>query len=199
MHTPYPQLEFIDHDALLVIDMQNDFFEDGTLPVPGAKHIVPRLNQYLRHFSSRELPVFASRCWHPPSHCSFVAQGGPWPQHCVAGTRGAEFYSDLKLPLGCPVISKGHIVDRDAYSAFQGTELDPLLRERGVRRVFVAGLATDYCVKNTVIDVLKHGLPAFVLVDAIAAVNLKANDSKHALEEMRHHGAVMINIESVAT
>ncbi len=193
------QLEFIKHDALIVVDMQNDFFDDGSLPVPGIKKIVPRMNEYLRRFAALDLPVFATRCWHPPGHCSFVAHGGQWPQHCVAGTRGAEFHPDLKLPLGCPVISKGHLIDRDAYSAFAGTELDPLLREKGVRRVFVAGVATDYCVKHTVIDVQKHNLPAFVLVDAIAAVNQQPDDAARALKEMRQAGAVMINIESVVS
>lgn len=198
-HRPYEQLEFIPHDTLIVVDMQNDFFEGGSLPVPGAKKIVPRLNQYLRHFAALDLPVFATRCWHPPGHCSFIGQGGAWPAHCVAGTHGAEFYPDLKLPLGCPVISKGHLIDRDAYSAYAGTELDSLLREKGVRRVFVAGVATDYCVKHTVMDVLKHGLPAFVLSDAIAAVNQSPEDAQHAIREMRHAGAVLIDIESVAT
>jgi len=195
---PLPQLEFIPHDALIVVDMQNDFFEGGALPVPGAGAIVSRLNHYLRAFAAANLPVFATRCWHPAGHCSFVEQGGEWPTHCVVGTQGAQFYPELKLPLGCPVISKGQIIDRDAYSAFQGTELDPLLRERGVRRVFIAGVATDYCVKHTVIDVLRHQLPAFVMTDAIAAVNLTPGDGARALEEMRHHGAVFMNIESVA-
>ncbi|MEY3201855.1 MAG: Nicotine deamidase [Pseudomonadota bacterium] len=198
MPIPLPQLEFVPHDALLVVDMQNDFFEDGALPVKGARAIVPKVNRYLSFFAQAQLQVFATRCWHPPGHCSFVEQGGAWPAHCVAGTPGAAFYPDLKLPLGCPVISKGHLVDRDAYSAFQGTDLDCQLRERHVARVFVAGLATDYCVKHTVLDVLRHGLPAFVLVDAIAAVNLAAEDGKHAIDAMRQAGAVLINIESVA-
>lgn len=195
---PYPQLEFVTGDALIVVDMQNDFFEHGALPVPGAKPIVPRVNRYLRLFAERQLPVFATRCWHPPGHCSFKDQGGPWPQHCVAGTTGAEFHPELKLPPGCPVVSKGILVDRDAYSAFQGTELDPWLRERSVRRVFVAGLATDYCVKHTALDVIEHQLPAFVLVDAVAAVNVAPGDGDRALEQLRHAGVVLVDIESVA-
>ena len=196
-HPVYPQLQIVPHDALIVVDMQNDFFAEGSLPVPHARAVVPRLNQYLKHFSTPDTPVFATRCWHPPDHCSFHAQGGPWPAHCVAGSWGAQFHAELKLPLGCPVISKGHLQDRDAYSAYQGTELDALLREKGVKRVFVAGLATDYCVKHTVLDVLRHGLPAFVLMDAIAAVNVSPGEDERALAEMRAAGAVLVDIEAV--
>jgi nicotinamidase/pyrazinamidase len=191
-----PHLRFVKHDALIVVDMQNDFFPGGALGIAGAPSVLEVLNHYLAHLIGTDVLVFATRCWHPANHCSFTAQGGPWPAHCVAGTSGAEFHADLHLPMGCPVISKGHLQDRDAYSAFQGTELDPLLRERGIRRVFIGGLATDFCVKHTVLDVLSHRLPAFVLADAIAAVAEHPTDEPMAIRDMLDAGAVLVDLES---
>src|SRR5690606_1829889 len=110
-------------DALVVVDVQNDFLPGGSLAVPDGAAVVPVLNAWLERFGALGLPVFATRCWHPPDHCSFRAQGGPWPPHCIAGTRGAEFAPDLALPPDAVVISKATRADRDAYSGFDGTDL----------------------------------------------------------------------------
>src|SRR5574340_133567 len=144
-------------DALLVVDAQNDFLPGGSLAVPGGDEVLPPLNRYLGIFTARNLPVFATRDWHPARHCSFRAQGGSWPPHCVAGTRGAEFAAALRLPPSAEIVSKATSAEQDAYSGFHGTGLDALLRAADIRRLFVGGLATDYCVLNTVRDALKLG------------------------------------------
>lgn len=176
-------------DALLVVDMQNDFVPGGSLAVPYGDELVPVINRYLAVFVAAGLPVFATRDWHPADHCSFAAQGGPWPTHCVAGTQGAAFVAALALPASTVVVSKATERDRDAYSGFAGTDLDTLLRAAGVSRVFVGGLATDYCVLNTVRDARSLGFDVVLLADAIAAVNVKAGDGPRALAEMLRLGA----------
>jgi len=135
------------------------------------------------------LPIFASRDWHPPDHCSFQAQGGSWPAHCVAGEPGADFPATLRLPAATAIISKGCSAAHDAYSAFGETELQPRLQAGGVRRLFVAGLATDYCVLATVIDARALGFEVVVLRDAIAAVELRPGDAARALATMSAAGA----------
>ncbi|MBS1212236.1 MAG: pyrazinamidase/nicotinamidase, partial [Proteobacteria bacterium] len=137
-------------DALLLVDLQKDFLPGGHLPVRHGDHIVATANTYLARFLAHRLPVFASRDWHPPDHCSFQAQGGAWPPHCVAGSAGAAFPGDLQLPPGTCVVSKAVSANRDAYSAFDGTPLKDLLCNAGIERLFVGGLATDYCVFETV-------------------------------------------------
>src|SRR3990167_7105549 len=135
-------------DALLIVDVQSDFLPGGSLAVPRGDEVVAVLNGYLAAFRNSGLPVVATRDWHPPDHCSFRQQGGPWPPHCVAGSEGAGFAPQLQLPTDATVISKATAQQSDAYSGFEGTELDRLLRQSGVRRLFVGGLATDYCVLN---------------------------------------------------
>lgn len=191
------QLDLVPHDGLIVVDMQNDFFREGRLPVPHAEAILSAVNFCLDRFSDQGLSVFATRCWHPQDHCSFKAQGGLWPVHCVAGSAGAEFHPQLRLPLECTVFSKGNLVDRDAYSGFAGTELGSVMIERGIKRVFVCGLATDYCVLHTVLDALEKGWGCFVFVDAIAAVEVASGDGERAIEKMRAAGAVMITTEAL--
>ncbi len=176
-------------DALLVVDVQNDFLPGGRLAVPHGDEVVPVLNHCLALFSRLKLPVFASRCWHPADHCSFRAQGGPWPPHCIAGTRGAAFAPRLELPAGTTIISKGDTQERDAYSAFGGTDLDRHFKNAGVRRIFAGGLATDYCVLNTVKDGLGLGYTVVLLTDAVRAVEVTPGDGERALEEMRELGA----------
>lgn len=176
-------------DALLVVDVQNDFLPGGSLAVPGGDEAIPVLNHYLATFEAHKLPVFATRDWHPPDHCSFHAQGGPWPVHCVAGTQGAEFAPDLQWPSSTSVISKATSSEQDAYSGFEGTSLDNQLRRAGVKRLFVGGLATDYCVLNTVKDALALGYQVVHLVDATRAVNVHPQNGHRALEEMAHLGA----------
>jgi nicotinamidase/pyrazinamidase len=176
-------------DALLIVDVQNDFLPGGALAVPQGDAVIAPINRYAALFSSRALPVFATRDWHPRDHCSFKPAGGPWPPHCVAGTPGAALAAALALPPAAAVISKATDSARDAYSGFQDTVLERQLREKGVRRVFVAGLATDYCVLATVRDARAAGFEAVVLTDAVRAVELAPGDGERALGEMRALGA----------
>jgi nicotinamidase/pyrazinamidase len=174
-------------DALLIVDPQADFCPGGALAVPGGDAIFPAINR-----ASQRLPlVVASRDWHPAGHCSFEAQGGPWPVHCEAGTRGAEFHPALDRTRIERVFSKGTEAGRDAYSAFDGTGLAEWLREHGVRRLFVAGLATDYCVRASVLDARAEGFDVVVLEDGIGAVDVNPGDGERALAEMRDAGAAM--------
>jgi len=141
-------------DALIIVDVQNDFLPGGALAVPHGDEVIAPLNGYLREYARLHLPVFATRDWHPPGHCSFHEQGGPWPPHCVAGTEGAELASGVRLPGSTRVISKATRPESDAYSAFQGTDLAQQLHDAGVTRVLIGGLATDYCVRATALDAL---------------------------------------------
>lgn len=185
-------------DALLIVDVQRDFLPGGSLAVPGGDAVVPALNRYIALARQRGLPVFASRDWHPKNHCSFRPRGGIWPEHCVAGTPGAAFAENLELPPDTVVIDKATREDADAYSAFQGTTLAAQLRERGIRRLLVGGLATDYCVLNTVRDALKEGFEVVLLKDAIRAVNVNPDDGERAEREMQESGAVPAVYEEIA-
>lgn len=176
-------------DALIVVDLQNDFLPGGALGVPQGDLVVPVIGRYLRLFHQRGLPIFATRDWHPPRHISFRERGGAWPPHCIAGTTGAAFAPGLRLPPGTTVISKADEPDRDAYSAFQGTDLAARLRTSGTSRVFVGGLATDYCVLETVKDAIEAGFEAVLLSDACRAVNVSPGDGAAAEDEMRRRGA----------
>lgn len=178
-------------DALLIVDVQNDFLPGGRLPVPRGGEVVPILNDYLRIFLSRGLPVFASRDWHPAGHCSFRSQGGCWPEHCVAGSPGAAFAWGLKFFAPVYMVFKGTAVDEEAYSAFSGTDLASRLRQLGCRRLFVGGLATDYCVLHTVQDALHQGFEVALLGDAVRAVNVLPGDGKAAIDQMLAEGAVI--------
>ena len=182
------------HDALIVVDVQRDFLPGGSLAVPHGDEVIPVLNAYLRHFAAAGLPIVATRDWHPPDHCSFAAQGGPWPPHCVRDSRGAEFSDDLELPRDARVISKATETGADAYSAFDATDLDAFLRDSGVERVFVGGLATDYCVLATVKDAADAGFDVVVLEDAIRAVGVEPGDEARALASMREAGAAMLEL-----
>src|SRR5574340_1590573 len=185
-------------DALLVVDVQNDFLPGGSLAVPGGDEVLPPLNRYLGIFTARNLPVFATRDWHPARHCSFRGQGGTWPPHCVAGTRGAEFAAALQLPPSAAVISKATMPERDAYSGFQGTNLDQQLHAASINRLFIGGLATDYCVLNTVRDALRLGYEVFLLADAIRAVDVQPGDGLRAEQEMARLGAQAVTVERIA-
>jgi len=176
-------------DALLVVDVQNDFLPGGALGVRNGDAVIPPLNAAIARFRRAGLPIYASRDWHPPDHCSFRDAGGPWPVHCVAGSRGAAFASALALPPDVPVISKATEASRDAYSAFDGTDLDHRLREDGVRRLFIGGLATDYCVRWTVQDALAHGYEVVVLRDAVRPIEVRPGDGARALRAIRRRGA----------
>ena len=184
-------------DALLIVDVQNDFLSGGRLAVPEGDAVIPILNRYLDSFSKQCLPIFATRDWHPANHCSFKKQGGPWPEHCVAQTFGAEFPATLNLPESIQVISKATHPDQDAYSGFQNTDLDSRLKSQGVRRLFIGGLATDYCVLNTVKDALKFGYTVFLLQDAVRAVNLSPDDGEKALQEMMDLDCRLLNVDGL--
>ena len=177
--------------ALIVVDVQNDFCPGGSLAVERGDEVVAPLNRLIKEFLARGEPVFKSRDWHPARTKHFAAYGGTWPVHCVQNTRGAEFHPELLDDPRIQIISKG-TGDEDSYSAFDGTDLADLLRERGVTEVFVGGLATDYCVKNTVLDALREGFKVKALTEAMRAVNLQPGDDARALEEMRRAGAEVI-------
>lgn len=185
-------------DALVVTDVQRDFLTGGSLAVMRGEEVVELLNEYIAAFKRRDLLVVATRDWHPANHCSFQAQGGPWPPHCIAGTEGARFAPGLDLPEDVLIISKASSAESEAYSSFEGTELDHLLREAGIRRVFVGGLTTDYCVLNTVRDAVRLGYATVLLGDAIRAVNVQPGDGARALEEMVRLGAVQIDQDRFA-
>ncbi len=181
---------------MLVIDVQRDFCAGGALAVPGGDSVVPVLNDVIRGAAERRMPVYASRDWHPTASRHFVAGGGVWPVHCVADSEGARFHPDLRLPIDTAVVSKGVDADEDGFSAFDGrledgTTLEESLRTAGVARLLVGGLATDYCVRHTVLDALGKGWPVTLLTDAVAAVNLRPDDGARALERMRAAGAVL--------
>jgi len=176
-------------DAILITDIQKDFLQGGALPVPSGNEIIPVLNEYARRFEDAKAYVFASRDWHPPNHISFKAQGGQWPPHCVQKTKGAKFSPDLKIPKGTLVISKATDPKHESYSVFDGTNFANELRMRGVRRLFVGGLATDYCVVNTVLDARKLGYETVVLMDATLGINVKPGDVDRAIEAMLKAGA----------
>jgi nicotinamidase/pyrazinamidase len=181
-----------DRRALIVVDVQNDFCPGGSLAVERGDEVVAPLNRLIDEFLARGLPVYKSRDWHPPHTKHFADHGGTWPVHCVQDTRGAEFHPDLSQDPRVEVVSKG-TGDEDSYSAFDGTSLAEDLRRQGVREVWVGGLATDYCVKNTVLDALREGFRVRALSDAMRAVNLQPGDDTRALEEMRAAGAEVVD------
>lgn len=180
------RINITDFDALIIVDMQNDFMPGGALPVPDGDKIVDSLNRYIDLFSQKGSPVYFTRDWHPEDHISFKGYGGIWPPHCVQNTEGAQFHPELKIPSDNKfIISKGVSREFDAYSGFQGTVLDDLLKERGIKRIFVGGVATDYCVKNTVLGGLNLGYQVFVLEDGIKGVDVNEGDSERAVEVMK--------------
>ncbi len=185
-------------DALLIVDVQRDFLPGGALAVPDGDRVVPVLNRYIERFRARDLPVIATRDWHPPDHCSFTDQGGPWPVHCVAGSPGAAFADELALAPEDRIVSKATACDRDAYSGFQDTGLAETLRAAGIRRLFVGGLATDYCVLNTVLDACREGFAVRLLEDAVRAVDLRPGDGARALERMVAACARPLRLEDLA-
>jgi nicotinamidase/pyrazinamidase len=185
-------------DALVVVDVQVDFCPGGRLPVPDGDKVVPVLNGYIDVFGRVRAKVFVTRDWHPPNHISFRERGGPWPPHCVKGSNGARFHPDLKLPTDAVVVSKATDPDRESYSGFDGTGLEVDLRKSGVGRIFVGGLATDYCVKNTVLDGLRLGFDVALLIDATRGIDRKPGDSEEAVREMLRNGAKPVGFSDLA-
>jgi nicotinamidase/pyrazinamidase len=180
--------------ALLLVDIQNDFCSGGALPVPDGDKVVVPLNLLASCFEAAGMAVVASRDWHPEATCHFMEFGGAWPPHCVQGSPGAAFHPVLRLPDATVIISKGISPDSDSYSVFDGRSedgmsLDENLSLLNIRKLYVGGLATDYCVRSSVLDALSAGYEVTVLVDAIAGVDINQGDSVKALEEMRLAGA----------
>ncbi len=175
--------------ALIVVDVQRDFCPGGALAVADGDKIIPAVNELVRAFERASLPVFFTRDWHPRNHISFKAYGGVWPPHCVQNTPGASFHPLLEVPSGAEVIDKGTLRTDDTYSNFQGTDLAQRLRSLQVERIYVVGLATDYCVKNTAIDGVREGFETYVITDCVKGVNLRRTDSATALRTMVSRGA----------
>lgn len=180
--------------ALVIVDVQNDFCPGGSLAVADGDKVVAVLNRHIEKFHRAGLPIFATRDWHPARTRHFNTDGGPWPPHCVQGTEGGKFHPALALAESAIIVSKGMSFDADSYSGFEATDGDGVglaqrLRGLGVERIFVGGLATDYCVKFTVLDGLKEGFKVTLLEDAIRGVNLRPEDSERAIDEMVRVGA----------
>lgn len=186
--------------ALLVVDLQNDFCAGGALAVPDGDRVVEPVNRLLAAWAAARAPIFASRDWHPRESSHFRDGGGQWPVHCVADTPGAAFHPRLRLPDAALVVSKGQAPDGDGYSAFDGTlpagePLAAALAERNVAHLTVCGLATDYCVRASVLDARARGLAVSVVIDAVAAVDLQPGAGTAALDEMRAAGAEVVSPE----
>jgi nicotinamidase/pyrazinamidase len=176
-------------DALIVVDVQRDFCPGGALAVPRGDEVVPVINRIL---GLGGWLMVATRDWHPPDHCSFTPQGGIWPVHCVAGTPGAAFHPELDAARVRHLVSKATTKEAEAYSGFQGTDLQILLVRQGIRRIFICGLATDYCVKATALDGKKAGLGVIVLEDAIRGIEVSPGDCAAAMVHMRAAGIQVV-------
>ncbi len=181
--------------ALIVVDVQRDFMPGGTLPVPNGDAVVDPLNTLISYFEIKGLPVIFTRDWHPPDHMSFKEMGGPWPRHCVQGTKGAEFHPNLRVPEVPIIISKATDRDKEAYSGFEGTELEKILREKSVRRLFIGGVATEYCVKATVLDAIRLGYEVVVVEEAVKGI--KKENEIRAKEEIVREGAILVRIDEI--
>jgi nicotinamidase/pyrazinamidase len=183
----------LENSALILVDMQNDFCPGGALAVAEGDQTITVVNRLMPHFDL----VVSTQDWHPANHISFAARGGPWPPHCVQGTFGAELHPQLKTDKISYYFRKATTPDKDAYSEFEGTDeqarpLNDVLHKLGVKRLYVAGLATDYCVKATVLDALKLGYDVYAITDGMRAVNVKPEDGAEALAEMKSRGAHLI-------
>jgi len=191
-----------DKGALVIVDVQNDFCPGGALAVPYGDSIVPILNLYIDIFKEEGMPVYATRDFHPEKTLHFKEYGGMWPPHCIKGTIGARLHPDLRLPQGAVIITKGTDPEEDAYSGFQGLDSEgrgfkEALTAAGVKDLYVGGLATDYCVKATVLDGLKEGFTVYLLVDAVRGVDREEGDSERAVEEMKEKGALMMDLGEI--
>jgi nicotinamidase/pyrazinamidase len=184
-----------DTDALLIVDVQNTFCPGGTLPVAEGDSVVAPINKIIPLFGER---VYASQDWHPKDHCSFTTKGGIWPPHAVQETDDAELHPNLDRAAISHIVQKGTQASRDAYSAFDGTDLDILLKNAGIRRVFVTGLATDYCVKASALDAVKAGFEVVGITDAMRAVDVNPGDGGTAIEDMQTSGVKMMTSDALS-
>lgn len=171
-------------EALIVVDMQNDFCPGGALEVPEGDAVIEPINQ----LSARFPFVVATRDWHPPNHQSFAEQGGPWPVHCVRDTPGAQLHPSIDAERIDAIVDAGREPDQEGYSGFEDTDLESLLRDQGVDTVHVGGLALDYCVKATALDAARNGFHVIVHRDATRPVEVKPGDGDRAVAEMREAG-----------
>ena len=178
-------------DALLIVDVQNDFCPGGALAVNKGDEVVPILNRWMDRARRIGVPVYASRDWHPRGHISFRERGGPWPPHCVQGTSGAAFHRELRFPESVQIITKATNRDEDAYSAFGGTDLAERLHRAGINRLWIGGLTQDYCVRETSLDAIQAGFEVHVIVEGTRAVNVHPGDGRRALEDIRNAGAIL--------
>ncbi|MGB0908864.1 MAG: isochorismatase family protein [Nitrospirales bacterium] len=183
--------------ALILVHLQNDFFPGGSLPVKDGDRILPQVNQYIGFFQHQQAAIMATRDWHPQNHCSFAEQDGPWPPHCVQGSRGAQFHANLHLPTGSLIISGATNPKKEVHSGFDGTSLADYLEDRNTTTVYIVGLATEHWIKQTALDGIKLGLRVVVLEDGIWGVNLNPNDSEQALQEMSAAGALRISAKDL--
>ena len=192
---PYEKGEEMDRRAALVVeDVQNDFCPGGSLAVPGGDEVVPVLNRYIELFRKRGLPVYASRDWHTADSSHFKPAGGVWPVHCVQGSPGARFHPGLRLADDTVIISKGMDPAKDGYTSFEavtenGEEFHASLWDKGIRHLYIGGLATDYCVKFTVLEALRRGFSLTLLIDAVRGVDLSPGDAETAIRQMVEAGA----------
>ena len=177
--------------VLLLVHLQNDFVPGGALAVPGGDEIIPLANACIEMFSRQGFTVVATRDWHPANHCSFKEQGGPWPPHCVQGSFGSQFHPDLKLPPGTLIVSGATNPKKEAYSGFDGTTLEDRLQDVDAETLFVLGLATDYCVKQTVLDACRRGFRVVVLENGVRGIDVNPGDSQKALNDMMAAGAII--------
>jgi nicotinamidase-related amidase len=182
------EIKLSKNEALIIVDVQRDFCPGGALPVLEGDQVVPVLNEYIKLFKKANARIFATRDWHPPNHISFKMYGGPWPPHCIQQSEGAKFHPSLKLPDDTSIISKAMDPAKESYSGFDGTTLAEELKKEGVARVFVGGLATDYCVKQTVLDAIALGFETVLLLDATRGINAKPRDVEQAIDEMAAKG-----------
>ncbi len=187
--------------ALIIVDLQNDFCPGGALAVPEGDKVVPVIQSWVNQFHQEREVIVTTQDAHPAHHISFHERGGPWPPHCIEGTVGFRLHPDLWLPADTPRFHKGFDLNRDAYSGFEarlsegGARTLPLaafLHQEGVTDVYVAGLATDYCVRATVLDAIKAGFKTWVIADGVRGVDVHSGDSDRALVEMARHGAELI-------
>jgi nicotinamidase/pyrazinamidase len=188
--------------ALVVVDVQVDFCPGGSLAVPAGDRIVPVINEYVARFTEAAFPVYFTRDWHPVQTQHFQEWGGAWPPHCVQDSAGAAFHAGLNVPESAIVLSKGMNPEEDAYSGFQaqnanGRALAEVLRKSGARKLYIAGLATDYCVKATVMDARRARFDVTLLLDAIAGIDVNFGDTARALDEMLRAGAHTATLDTI--
>jgi nicotinamidase/pyrazinamidase len=184
-----PETELKTGDALIIVDVQNDFCPGGALPIDDGAAVVPVLNRWIAAAEAAGVPVYASRDWHPAGHVSFKESGGPWPPHCLQDSEGAAFHPDLKLPATVVKVTAGVRFDQDQYSAFDQTGLAALLKSNSVKRLWIGGLAQDVCVLATVLDACREGFETHVILDATRPIT--AEGGEDACKKMRKAGAIL--------